>query len=638
MSQSKLTAQVISIFKPPFKGLAALVWIYFVLCLIFHPNGSVLRGDLPDTDDYTYLNQVLDWLQGQTWFDNVQYRLSPPEGVRIHFTRIIQIPLAMLIMFFKAFGLPWRGAATLTAMLWPLMVFAGFLASVRWAAKSFLPRDWTGVTAYTTLFSVPLLFQFSMGHIDHHGVESILLMLSFGCMVRMMETPSEIKWGALAGFIIALALAVALEVLPWVVALSAFAGLWLMVKGSVAARSGVVFGLTLYLSSIAFLIAYKAPGHWLEVDVVAYSVVYVILAASIAFCFVGTALAAQTRFAWLRYFSGIGLCAVTAALFFSYFPELLSGPYGAADKEIVRLFFENISEAMPLARHGDFGGAVLHMLVPLLALGTSLGVLYKAKGNEVWVWFFLSLLIGFSIVLAVFYQMRMIVCAYLFGIIPLAVLLHRGWIYIGSRYRGRRQFWMELGLILLVGPLPMVLMPAVFDGRPMNIGVGMFPVQYVQNRCNMSVLDKVLNSPKYFGGKSLTIMNTIDSGPELIFRSSHKVMSAPYHTNIKGNKDSMRFFSTSDPAEAEAIARDSNIDLVVICRRVPRMYFKEAGLDQIEVTPEGKVEVKASASFVESLIYRKLPPWLKEVNTPAIKQYLVFEVLKDKLSNPTPAH
>jgi len=641
MKQFRIIHSIVSMFKPPFRGLTTCVWAYFVLCYIFFPHSSILYGDLPDTDDYTYLNQTLDWLQGQGWFDNVQYRLSPPEGVRIHFTRIVQLPLALIIMFFKTLGFPWRGAATLAAILWPPIVFMGFLSAVRWSSKSFLPRDWTRITAYITLFTGSLLFQFVMGHVDHHGLESIIIILSFGSIVRMMVAPYEIKWALLAGFLLSLSLSIALEVLPWVIALSSFAGLWLVIKGRVAARSGIVFGLALYLSSILFLVAYRAPEQWFEADVLAYSVVYVILTASMAICFVGVALATQTGFAWLRYFSGVGLCGAMAALFFSHFPELLAGPYGAADKEIVRLFFKNISEAMPLVQSNALIAVMVRLLVPLMALGTSLAILYKSKDNDSWPWFFISLLIGVGIISGTFYQVRMINYAYLFGIIPMSVLLHRGWKYVGEHYRGRRQFLMELFLILLVGPLPMVLVPGMFDGRSLNVGVGMFPVQQARNVCKMMTLELVLRSPKFYGEKPLTIMNTIDTGPELIFRSSHKVMAAPYHTNVRGNKESLAFFSTSDPAEAEAVARRNNIDLVVICRLVPNLYFGEKGANQVTVNSEGKVDMNPGASFVESMIYGKQPAWLKKADIPFLKEFLVFEVVrdedKDKEPNPTPA-
>ena len=63
-----------AIFTPPFAALPLAVWIYFVWCFLVYPHSPVLQGNLPDSDDYMYLDQVLDWLRGQGWYDNVQSR------------------------------------------------------------------------------------------------------------------------------------------------------------------------------------------------------------------------------------------------------------------------------------------------------------------------------------------------------------------------------------------------------------------------------------------------------------------------------------------------------------------------------------------------------------------------------------
>ena len=51
----------------------------------------------PDTDDAMRLVQVRDLLAGQGWFDMVQHRLMPPEGASMHWSRLVDAPLAALI-------------------------------------------------------------------------------------------------------------------------------------------------------------------------------------------------------------------------------------------------------------------------------------------------------------------------------------------------------------------------------------------------------------------------------------------------------------------------------------------------------------------------------------------------------------
>ena len=51
-------------------------------------------GRFPDTDDVMRLVQVRDLLGGQGWFDLYQHRMNPPEGTLMHWSRLVDAPLA----------------------------------------------------------------------------------------------------------------------------------------------------------------------------------------------------------------------------------------------------------------------------------------------------------------------------------------------------------------------------------------------------------------------------------------------------------------------------------------------------------------------------------------------------------------
>ncbi len=59
-------------------------------------------GYFGDTDDALRMVQVRDLLAGQGWFDLTIYRLNPPDGLFNHWSRIVDVPLLLLL---KAFGL-----------------------------------------------------------------------------------------------------------------------------------------------------------------------------------------------------------------------------------------------------------------------------------------------------------------------------------------------------------------------------------------------------------------------------------------------------------------------------------------------------------------------------------------------------
>jgi hypothetical protein len=80
--------------QPTFERRAVIVltWSVAVICLwlSFGTNS-------PSTDDATRLVEIRDLLAGQSWFDHTQYRLNPSEGVVTHWSRLLDLPIALLI-------------------------------------------------------------------------------------------------------------------------------------------------------------------------------------------------------------------------------------------------------------------------------------------------------------------------------------------------------------------------------------------------------------------------------------------------------------------------------------------------------------------------------------------------------------
>ena len=52
--------------------------------------GPVLReGELVGPDDFLRMHQVHNFLSGQGWFDMRAYRMFPPDGADIHWSRLV---------------------------------------------------------------------------------------------------------------------------------------------------------------------------------------------------------------------------------------------------------------------------------------------------------------------------------------------------------------------------------------------------------------------------------------------------------------------------------------------------------------------------------------------------------------------
>ena len=71
-----------------------LFWAAVCALMLFARWNNIAWFALADTDDNMRIMQVRGLLSGQEWYDLRQYRLNPPEGANIHWSRLVDLPLA----------------------------------------------------------------------------------------------------------------------------------------------------------------------------------------------------------------------------------------------------------------------------------------------------------------------------------------------------------------------------------------------------------------------------------------------------------------------------------------------------------------------------------------------------------------
>lgn len=133
---------------------------------------DLLARNLPDPDDLMRLQQIDDWLAGQSFGDLTQHRIGL-HGVAMHWSRLPDlIPAGMLAALRPLIGGLHAELAML--MVWPTLLFAALL----WVAASLGQR--IGVrpieTMLVALLAYPLTPLFAPGRIDHHGLQMALLL------------------------------------------------------------------------------------------------------------------------------------------------------------------------------------------------------------------------------------------------------------------------------------------------------------------------------------------------------------------------------------------------------------------------------------------------------------------------------
>ena len=83
------------------KWVVLIVWLGFCGWFIANRWADIRWFNLPDTDDNMRIMQVRGLLHGQGWFDLRQHRMNPPFGANIHWSRLVDLPIAGLILVLR---------------------------------------------------------------------------------------------------------------------------------------------------------------------------------------------------------------------------------------------------------------------------------------------------------------------------------------------------------------------------------------------------------------------------------------------------------------------------------------------------------------------------------------------------------
>ena len=71
--------------------LTTIAWVVIVIFYVWKRWAAIHWLSLADTDDNMRLMQVRALLDGQGWYDLRNYRLNPPVGFDIHWSRIVDL-------------------------------------------------------------------------------------------------------------------------------------------------------------------------------------------------------------------------------------------------------------------------------------------------------------------------------------------------------------------------------------------------------------------------------------------------------------------------------------------------------------------------------------------------------------------
>jgi len=335
--------RVLELLERYWKLIVLLVWLGFCGWFIYQKWTDIRYFGLGDTDDNMRIMQVRGLLHGQGWYDLRQYHLSPPIGANIHWSRLVDLPIAGLILGLRPF---FGGAAAerWAVAIAPLLPYLLLLFSVALTTRRLIdPRAY--VFAFLALFFAGSTNgMFMPERVDHHGWQLALLALS----VSGIADPRRIRGGLILGISSALSLAIGLEMIIYIAIMGAATVLFWVVDPDERDRlgpyalslgAGVALGFLVFASyDNRHPVCDALSPVWLSDALVAGALMYAMAWASPADW--------RKRLA-MAVVAGAAIAGFHAAMW----PHCLHRLEGVSP-EVDRLWLSHVKEARPVYRHG----------------------------------------------------------------------------------------------------------------------------------------------------------------------------------------------------------------------------------------------------------------------------------------------
>ena len=573
-------------------GWTLFFWVLVVLWFLHDRWNAVHWLSLSDTDDNMRLMQVRAWLHGQGWYDLRQYRLDPPRGFDIHWTRIVDLPIAGLIVALKPFvGEGW--AERLACGIAPLVPLSVAMLALGTATRRLVsPIAWPVALVFVLMCGAALPM-FMPERIDHHGWQLAALAVALAGLVD----PARARGGLTTGLASAFSLSIGLEMLPFAaIAGAVIVARW--ISGRDEARRMIVYGAALgggtalgyagfasYANAVARCDALTPV--WLSVMVEAGGLLVVL-----------GWLNPASRAARLALAGVAG--AVIVGAFAGAFPQCLGRPEQASD-ELRRNWLDNIREAKPIYAH-PYKTVLAVVALPIAGLIGAVMASWRARGDARFAWGG-ALMLGAASAAMLVWQTRIGPAAQLLAV-PGAVALV--WIALPPVFNHRwmlaRVFGAALVFMVASGGLVGLMLPYLPDARP---SAQKQAVRRASATCpSYSALAPLNRLPPQ------TVFTFIDLGPRLITLTHHDAIAGPYHRNGAAILDVQHGFGGS-AEQFRAIARAHGATLLLICPNMAEATIYRA---------------RNPGGFYEQIVHGHVPAWLEPVPLPARSPFRLWRI------------
>jgi hypothetical protein len=590
----RMIGQAVGFIERHWVLVVAIAWLGFSLWYIFDRYTSIRYFGLGDTDDNMRMMQVRGLLHGQGWFDLRQYRLNPPFGANIHWSRLVDLPIAGLMLLLQPF-LGGAAAERWAVGIAPLLPYLLLLFSLALTVRRLIARRAFPLALAAIVFAGSTNGMFMPERIDHHGWQLAFIALA----IAAIADPKRLRGGLVLGLATALSLAIGLEMLIYLaIAGAAMVLFWIDDRDEADRLRGYAMVLAggTALAYLAFA-SYANRGPICD----ALSLVWLsdaLLGGALLYGLAWLSPADWKRRLMLAVAAGVAVAAFHALMW----PHCLHRLEGVSP-EVDRLWLSHVREARPIYRHG-WVIATLTLALPITgAIGWGLLAWVKRADRESLRRTVAAALPGLVATLLLFWQTRTGPAAQMLAI-PGAVALV--WTLVPIVWSSRYPAVRILGVAAVV-----------VAGLGGAVPWAMNHVPQKKRTASEAAIDKanrLCNSLWGFHPIALqpkgVVFTFIDYGPRLITVTHHDSIAGPYHRNGQQIADVMNAFrGDADQAHALIAKYRSNYLLTCPNSSTTTIFMSE--------TPKG---------FYAQLQRGQVPKWLTPIALPKDSPFRMWRV------------
>ncbi len=590
------------------------IWLFAAIAIALISRDAILAWKMGDPDDQMRILQVRDWVAGQSWWDITQYRMNAPAGGDMHWSRLVDVPLAFFILLLT----PVVGQAIaeqVSASIVPLLTLGVALWFYALGARRLFGAAVAVVAAALVITIVPFTTQMLPMRIDHHGWQ---IACFASAMWALFDRQAKIWSAIVLGLSCALWIEISVEGLPFAALMLGLSALgWVFPQLGLDSDSRrLQFPVAMTSTAIGTFAFFSITESWTSPNFCDALSPFHIAALSAMAAVVVVAVLLEKRAAILgTVHFRLAACATAAiggaAVLLSLAPQCAGDAFAGLDPLVREYWFSRVPEGLPLwAVQLDFAiQQYAYMLAGCLALAmvTLLNKqLSKADKIQTALLFLGTCLIGAFVSRTAVYAMMVA-----------NILLAASLVYLFVAADNYKNVFPRMALRIAAIFLAMPNLSAQFVLN--NVHAAEVKADPVSERLHAQFEKQALLCQKASAAAALNrlpasaFMAGLDTNPAIMQFTRHTVVASGHHRNQRAMADVIRTFVGSQD-EAARIIDARNIRYLVTCEG----SFELALYQQ-----------KAPKGFLAQLRRGDVPQWLRRQAD--IGPFQIYEVQRAAL-------